>query len=76
MKDSFWAQGPKICLIIGLCFIIIGLVWQFAGKFIPLGKLPGDISIKTKNMSFYFPIVSSIIISLILTIILNIFNKK
>ncbi|MFZ8934396.1 MAG: DUF2905 family protein, partial [Bacteriovoracaceae bacterium] len=43
---------------------------------LPFGKLPGDISIKTKNISFYFPIVSSIIISIIITIILNLFNKK
>ncbi|MFZ9000760.1 MAG: DUF2905 domain-containing protein [Bacteriovoracaceae bacterium] len=76
MKDSFYSQGPKICIIIGTCLILVGLIWQFAGKFLPFGKLPGDISIKTKNISFYFPIVSSIIISIIITIILNLFNKK
>ncbi|MGE5436843.1 MAG: DUF2905 domain-containing protein [Syntrophothermus sp.] len=54
--------------------IILGLIWLFGDKF-PLGKLPGDIIIKKDNFTFYFPIVTSIILSLLLTLIFYLFRK-
>ncbi|HOV90366.1 MAG TPA: DUF2905 domain-containing protein [Syntrophorhabdaceae bacterium] len=65
----------KIFIIIGILFIIIGLVFMFADKIPYIGRLPGDIHIKKENFSFYFPITTSIIISIILTIIFSIFRK-
>jgi len=70
------ASGPKILIVIGIVFILVGLFWQFGGKFFPFGKLPGDIVYKKENFTFYFPLVSSIILSIVLTIILSFFNKK
>jgi membrane protein implicated in regulation of membrane protease activity len=62
----------KILLIVGAAIIVIALLMIF-GQHIPFfGKLPGDIFIKKDNWSFYFPIVSFLIISIILTIIINI----
>jgi multisubunit Na+/H+ antiporter MnhG subunit len=58
----------------GLVLLIIGGILMLGGK-IGLGKLPGDIFIKRGNFTFFFPIVSSIIISLILTILFNLFRK-
>jgi len=61
-------------LMIGgiLLFVIGGLVF-LASKFgIPLGRLPGDIRIERENFSFHFPLASSIVISILLTIILNV----
>jgi len=61
-------------LMIGgiLLFVIGGLVF-LASKFgIPLGRLPGDIRIERENFSLHFPLASSIVISILLTIILNV----
>ncbi|MGA1846641.1 DUF2905 domain-containing protein [Deferribacter abyssi] len=69
----------KSLLIFGIIFIIIGIILIFSNKipgFFNLGRLPGDIYYKKGNFTFYFPIVTSIIISVILTLILNIFFRK
>lgn len=61
-------QIGKILIFAGLTIISLGIILLIAGK-IGLFKLPGDIHIKGKNFSFYFPIVSCIIISAIITLI-------
>ncbi|MCM3742215.1 DUF2905 domain-containing protein [Oceanobacillus luteolus] len=53
----------KLLIVTGIVFIIIGLLWRF------IGKLPGDIQFKTGNVTVYFPIVTSIVVSIILTIV-------
>ncbi|AEI14947.1 hypothetical protein Flexsi_1295 [Flexistipes sinusarabici DSM 4947] len=65
----------KLLIIIGLVIAGVGIVLLFGGKF-GLGKLPGDILIKKDNFTFYFPVVTSIIISIILTVLFNIFFRK
>jgi len=65
----------KMLIIFGVILIVIGLVFTYGPKIPWLGKLPGDISIKKDNFSFYFPITTSIIISIILTILFSIFRK-
>ena len=62
------SQIGKILILAGLTIISLGIILLIAGK-TGLFKLPGDIHIKGKNFSFYFPIVSCIIISAILTLI-------
>ncbi|WP_042682166.1 DUF2905 domain-containing protein [Anaerosalibacter massiliensis] len=64
----------KILILMGIILLIFGVIIILGGK-IGLGKLPGDIFIKRGNFTFFFPIVSSLIISLILTIILNLFKR-
>ena len=64
----------KIFIIIGVLFIIVGLLYPFF-KDIGLGRLPGDIVIKKENSSFYFPIVTCIIISIVISLILMFFKK-
>ena len=64
----------KIFIIIGVLFIIVGLLYPFL-KDIGLGRLPGDIVIKKENSSFYFPIVTCIVVSVVISLIL-IFLKK
>ena len=64
----------KIFIIIGVLFIIVGLLYPFL-KDIGLGRLPGDIVIKKENSSFYFPIVTCIIISILVSLILMFFKK-
>ncbi|HOD75242.1 MAG TPA: DUF2905 domain-containing protein [Syntrophorhabdaceae bacterium] len=65
----------KTLIILGVILIVIGLAFTYGPKIPWLGKLPGDISIKKDNFSFYFPITTSIIISIILTILFTIFRK-
>ncbi len=65
----------KTLIILGVVLVVIGLAFTYGPKIPWLGKLPGDISIKKDNFSFYFPITTSIIISIILTILFSIFRK-
>ena len=63
----------RFLVIGGIVLILIGGGVYLAAKFgIPLGRLPGDIRIEGQNGSFYFPVVSSILVSILLTIILNV----
>jgi len=64
----------KWLIIVGIIFILVGAAWPWLSK-LGIGHLPGDINIERKGFSFYFPITSSIIISLVLSIIFWIFRK-
>ena len=55
-------------IILGVILIAVGVAINY-GKFLHLGKLPGDIRIEKENYKFYFPITTSILLSLILTLI-------
>lgn len=65
----------KLLIIIGVISIIAGLFYTFNIRIPFLGKLPGDISYQGENFSFYFPIVTCLIISFILSLILYLFSK-
>ena len=65
----------KILIICGVVFVVLGLLLTLADKIPWLGKLPGDIYIKRERFSFYFPITTSIIISLILTLLFSLFRR-
>ena len=63
----------RYLMIGGIVLFLIGGGVYLAAKFgIPLGRLPGDIRIEGENGSFYFPVITSILISVILTIVLNV----
>ena len=64
----------RVLIVIGIILIIIGLAWPLLQK-LGLGRLPGDISIERDGFRFYFPITTSIIISLLLTLIFWLFRK-
>ncbi len=63
----------KILIIIGIIILTLGLLYPFLKK-IGLGQLPGDIIYKSDNSTFFFPIVTCIIISVVLTVIFNLFK--
>ncbi len=73
--DPFGSFG-KTLLILGLIIAAVGAVIMIGPKIPWLGRLPGDIHLRGKNWSFSFPIVTSIVISIILTVILNLFSRK
>lgn len=64
----------RILIGIGIALVIVGLLWPWITK-LGLGRLPGDIVIERDNFRFYFPITTSIIISLILTLLFWLFRK-
>ncbi|MBA1336753.1 MAG: hypothetical protein HPY66_3189 [Firmicutes bacterium] len=71
---GFESIGRTI-IMIGVFLIVLGVGISFFGK-IGLGKLPGDILIKRGNFTFYFPLVTGIVISLVLSIIANLFLRR
>jgi hypothetical protein len=59
----------------GIMLVIVGAVFLLAGKIPWLGKLPGDIVIKRDNFTFYFPLGTCILISIVLSLILYLFRR-
>ncbi|WP_102345433.1 DUF2905 domain-containing protein [Bacillus sp. Marseille-P3661] len=53
----------KLLIIAGIVLIVVGLLWQF------VGRLPGDIVYKKGNVTFFFPIVTSIVVSIVLSLV-------
>lgn len=66
----------KTLMMFGIILLVIGAILHFGGKLSSLGRLPGDINFEKGNFSFHFPIVTSIIISIIATILLNLFTRR
>ncbi len=64
----------KTLIIIGVLFILLGLLYPFL-KDLGLGRLPGDIIVKKENSTFYFPIVTCIVVSVVISLILMFFKK-
>ena len=66
----------RLLIIGGIILILLGGGIYLAAKLgIPFGRLPGDIRIEGKNGSFYFPVVTSLLLSIILTLVLNLIAK-
>jgi hypothetical protein len=72
--ENFGGIG-KILIIIGGIIIILGIITLIAGKIPFIGKLPGDFSWKGKNWAVYFPLGTSILISIILSLIIWLIRK-
>lgn len=67
----------KALLIAGLVIAALGaLLWRVPGLFSWFGRLPGDIHVERGNTSFHFPVVTMIVVSIILTILLNLFLRR
>ena len=66
----------KILVFAGIVLIVIGALFMFSGKMPWLGRLPGDIYIQKKNFSLYFPVTTSVIISIVLYLVLMLMRKR
>ena len=66
----------KIIFIFGLVIAAVGLLLMFGPRIPWLGKLPGDLVIKRDNFTFYFPLATSLVLSLILTLLFRYFGGK
>ena len=69
----------KVLLMAGLLLALVGLILMVGGRIPFLGKLPGDIHIKRENLEFFFPLTTSIVVSLVLTgivLLVRVFRGK
>ena len=63
----------KILIILGLAIIALGLVYPYLKK-LPIGKLPGDLTFKGDQFSFYFPIITCVIVSIVISFLFKLFR--
>lgn len=64
----------RALIVVGLVLLAAGLAWPWLSK-LPFGRLPGDIGIEREGYSFYFPLTTGVVISVIISIILWIFRR-
>jgi len=66
----------RMLVFLGGLLLVVGLVLILAGKInLPIGRLPGDIVFRGKNTTFYFPLMTSILLSVILSLVLYVVNR-
>ena len=71
---DFLQPIAKFLIIAGIIMVVLGAIILLGGK-LGIGRLPGDILIKKGNFTFYFPLVTSILLSLLLTFIFSLFRR-
>jgi fumarate reductase subunit D len=64
----------RTLIILGIVILMVGLLWPYLSR-IGLGRLPGDIVIERENMTFYFPIVTCLLVSVVLSLVLWAANR-
>lgn len=69
------ASFGKYLILFGIILVILGALLVVLPRIPWLGRLPGDILIRRKNFTFYFPLATSIILSIIITVLINLFRK-
>jgi hypothetical protein len=74
MPDGSGLLG-RLLLVIGVVIAIAGLLLM-AGRSLPFGRLPGDISGSRGGVSFYIPLGTSLVLSVVLTVVLNLFLRR
>lgn len=70
--DSF----AKLLIVFGVILAAVGGLMLFIGNVPYIGKLPGDIYVQRKNFSFYFPLTTSILLSIVLTLLFSLFSRR
>jgi hypothetical protein len=75
VPDPGGPQLGKLLIIVGLGLAGVGVLFMLGDK-LGLGRLPGDINIKGKHGSFYFPLVTCIVLSVLATLLFNLLGKK
>jgi hypothetical protein len=65
---------PRLLITLGIILVVMGLLWPWLSK-LGLGRLPGDIVVERENGRFYFPLMTSLIVSLVLSLLFWLFRK-
>jgi hypothetical protein len=66
----------KLLIVLGAVVMAVGGAFLFADRIPWLGRMPGDIVVRRGPVTFYFPIVTSIVVSIVLTILINILSRR
>ncbi|MGH7274846.1 MAG: DUF2905 domain-containing protein [Nitrospiria bacterium] len=66
----------KLLFVVGLVLALAGLLITTVGKIPWIGRLPGDVLIQRRNFTFYFPLTTSVLVSIILTLFLWLLSRK
>jgi Protein of unknown function (DUF2905) len=74
-RDKAMAGFGKTLIYLGILLVIVGAVFLLAGKLPWLGHLPGDITIQRERFTFYFPLATCILISVIISLVLYFFRR-
>jgi DUF2905 family protein len=64
----------RFLIVLGLAILVAGLLWPFLSR-IGLGRLPGDIVIERENMTFYFPLMTCLLLSVVFSLVFWIVNR-
>jgi len=64
----------RTLILIGLIIVAVGLFWPWLSR-LPFGQLPGDIAVRRENVSFFFPITTMILVSVVLSALMWLFNR-
>jgi Protein of unknown function (DUF2905) len=71
------ADVGRMLVVLGVVLVVVGgVLWLGAGKVPFLGRLPGDIHVARGNWSFYFPLTTSILLSIVLTLVLALLSRR
>ena len=65
----------RLLILLGLLLLVVGLAWPWLSK-LPFGRLPGDITIERENFSFYFPLTTGLLVSILLSLLLWRWSRK
>jgi hypothetical protein len=66
----------RTLIVIGAVLLVVGCALVFADRIPFLGRLPGDVVVRKKDFTFYFPIATGLLLSLVLTILLNLWSRR
>ena len=75
MPNSFGSMG-RLLILAGILLLIFGVILQFGEKLFGRGRLPGDILIKRGNFTFYFPLGTCVLLSIILSLVMALFSRR
>ena len=64
----------RFLIVLGLAILVIGLLWPYLSQ-IGLGRLPGDIVVERENMTFYFPLMTCLLLSVLLSLVFWVVNR-
>lgn len=70
-----WAEVGRFLIIAGAVVVVVGMVLMISDK-IPIGRLPGDLHFGSGRFRIYIPVATSILLSILITIILNFFSRR
>jgi hypothetical protein len=70
-----WTEVGRFLIIAGVVVVVVGMLFMVADK-VPIGRLPGDLHFGSGRFKIYIPIATSVLLSVLITIILNFFSRR